>query len=365
MVIDIKITKHFPSFNLDAGFKAESGMVVFFGKSGSGKSLTLQIIAGLQKADSGYIKIDDVVFFDASSGQNLSPQNRNISYMSQDYSLFPHLNVQQNIAYGISEKQNKSMRDQRIVEIIELFQLQGMEKKRISELSGGQKQRVALARALIREPQLILLDEPLAALDNVTRFRLREELRSITEQFNVPVIFITHDPVEAFTMADTLVIFNEGKVTQVDSPDMVFNRPADISVAELVGVMNIFSGVIEDVDEAANITLIRTGNTTFIADYTDLSKGEKVHWCIRPEQVMILRKNRPAKTSVKENQIEGEITKSLHTGPTYQVEVTADNGMTFMIELPAHSYRRLNLGLGKRENLSLKKREIHVFQPIR
>ena len=358
MVIDIKITKHFPSFNLDAGFKADSGMVVFFGRSGSGKSLTLQIIAGLQKADSGYIKIDDVVFFDASSGQNLTPQNRNISYMSQDYSLFPHLNVEQNIAYA--EKNSMQVR-----EMMELFQLQGMEKKRISELSGGQKQRVALARALIRKPQLILLDEPLAALDNVTRLRLREELRSITEQFNVPVIFITHDPVEAFTMADTLVIFNNGKVIQVDSPDIVFNRPADISVAELVGVTNIYSGVIEDVDEAANATLIRTENTTFIADYTGLSKGEKVHWCIRPEQVMVLRKARPAKMSVKENQIEGEITRSLHTGPTYQVEVTADNGMTFMIELPAHSYRRLRLGLGKRENLSLKKREIHIFQPNR
>ena len=358
MVIDIKITKHFPSFNLDAGFKADSGMVVFFGRSGSGKSLTLQIIAGLQKADSGYIKIDDVVFFDASSGQNLTPQNRNISYMSQDYSLFPHLNVEQNIAYA--EKNSMQVR-----EMMELFQLQGMGKKRISELSGGQKQRVALARALIRKPQLILLDEPLAALDNVTRLRLREELRSITEQFNVPVIFITHDPVEAFTMADTLVIFNNGKVIQVDSPDIVFNRPADISVAELVGVTNIYSGVIEDVDEAANATLIRTENTTFIADYTGLSKGEKVHWCIRPEQVMVLRKARPAKMSVKENQIEGEITRSLHTGPTYQVEVTADNGMTFMIELPAHSYRRLNLGVGKRENLSLKKREIHIFQPNR
>ncbi|MCK5486410.1 MAG: ABC transporter ATP-binding protein, partial [Desulfobacterales bacterium] len=292
MVIDIKITKHFPSFNLDAGFKADSGMVVFFGRSGSGKSLTLQIIAGLQKADSGYIKIDDVVFFDASSGQNLTPQNRNISYMSQDYSLFPHLNVEQNIAYA--EKNSMQVR-----EMMELFQLQGMEKKRISELSGGQKQRVALARALIRKPQLILLDEPLAALDNVTRLRLREELRSITEQFNVPVIFITHDPVEAFTMADTLVIFNNGKVIQVDSPDIVFNRPADISVAELVGVTNIYSGVIEDVDEAANATLIRTENTTFIADYTGLSKGEKVHWCIRPEQVMVLRKARPAKMSVK------------------------------------------------------------------
>ena len=358
MGLDIKVTKHFPSFTLDAGFKADSGMVVFFGKSGAGKTLTLQIIAGLHKPDSGYIKLNDVVFFDSSTTTNLTPQVRNIGYMSQDYSLFPHLNVEQNIAYA----EKNSMR---VREMIELFQLHGMEKKRISELSGGQKQRVALARALIREPQLLLLDEPLAALDNVTRLRLREELQSIREQFKIPVIFITHDPVEAFTMADTLVIFNNGKVTQVDSPDIVFNRPADISVAELVGVMNIFSGVIEDVDEAANATLVRTGNTTFIADYHTISKGEKVHWCIRPEQVMILRKDRPTRTPVKENQMDGEITRSLHTGPTYQVELTTDSGMTLKIELPAHSYRKLELGVGKRVSVSLKKREIHIFQPIR
>lgn len=359
MGLDVKLSKCFSSFTLDVRFRVDNGIVVFFGRSGAGKTLTLQLIAGLQKSDSGYIKVNDVVFFDASSGRNLSPQVRNIGYMSQDYSLFPHLNVAQNIAYGIPGKKKKNIR---VKEMVELFQLQGMEEKRISELSGGQKQRVALARALVRQPQLLLLDEPLAALDNVTRLRLREELRSIIRQFNVPVIFITHDPVEAFTMADTLVIFNNGKVSQVDSPHRVFNRPADISVAELVGIRNMFPGTIEDEDEASNTTLIRTGNATFTADHYSLSKGDQVHWCIRPEQVMILRKQRPTGTAVKENRLEGEITRALHTGPTYQVELTSDNGMTVEIELPAHSYRRLGLGVGNWETVSLKKRAIHILQ---
>ena len=358
MGLEIAIRKRFHSFNLDVEFNAPGGMVVFFGRSGAGKTLVMQSIAGLQKADEGFISIDGTVFFDSSKGLDLTPQARNIGYMSQDYSLFPHLNVEQNIGYGLPKDTGKEQVDQ----MLELFQLEGLQERKPSKLSGGQKQRVALARALIRRPHLLLLDEPLTALDNITRLRLRNELMSIQETFRIPVIFITHDPVEAFTMADTMVVFNEGRIEQFGPPAEVFRHPANLSVAELVGVHNIFEGVIEETNEGTNDTLIDAGDSTFTADYYDIPAGEKIHWCIRPEQVMILRDDRALGNAVKENQISGEITRSLHTGPTYQIDLAVDTGMVFKIELPAHSYKRLGLDVGKRVNASLKKREIHIFR---
>ncbi|MBW6517274.1 MAG: ABC transporter ATP-binding protein [ANME-2 cluster archaeon] len=358
MGIEIAIHKRFHSFDLDVGFNAPGGMVVFFGRSGAGKTLVMRSIAGLQRPDDGFISIDGTVFFDSSRGVDLTPQARNIGYMSQDYSLFPHLSVEKNIGYGLPNDAGK----ERVNEMLELLQLEGLQGQKPSQLSGGQKQRVALARALIRRPRLLLLDEPLTALDNISRLHLRDELMSIQETFQVPVIFITHDPVEAFTMADTLVVFNEGKVEQVGPPQDVFSHPSRFSVANLVGVHNIFEGVIEETDARANLTLIRAGDSTFMADHYHFPDGEKIYWCIRPEQVMIVRDDRPIGVAVKENQVSGEVIRSMHTGPTYQVRLVSDTGMMLEIELPVHSYKRMGMGVGKRVNASLKKREIHIFK---
>lgn len=348
-------------FELDVQFTAPDGMVVFFGRSGSGKSLTLQAIAGLQKPDSGYINIGNTTLFDHLSSVDISPKERNIGYMSQDYSLFPHITVEKNIGYGISKRKTAD-KELMVKDMLELFHLIGLEKRRPHELSGGQKQRVALARALMRQPRLLLLDEPLSALDNITRLRLRDELRSIQKQFKIPVIFITHDPVEAFTMADTLVVFNDGKIEQIGTPQHVFAHPVSVQVAELVGSMNVFTGVVEDVNKTANITVIKSGHTTFLSKYHNIPVGKEVWWCIRPEQVMFLRENRLASAPVKENQIEGVVSSSIYTGPTYQIGFCADNGLLFEIILPAHSYMKLGLDVGKRATVSLKKKEIHIFE---
>jgi len=216
--LEKKLVARGRTFTLKAAFTSEEQFVVLFGPSGAGKTLTLQSIAGLITPDSGRISLNGRALFDSSARINISSRDREIGYVFQDYALFPHLNVADNIGYGLRKKWRLQLLKpdrRRVDEFLELFEISNLKNSFPSDLSGGQKQRVALARALIRKPCLLLLDEPFSALDTLLRGRLRKELIRIQAVFNIPVIMITHDPEDIRTLAETLVIYETGRVCQV------------------------------------------------------------------------------------------------------------------------------------------------------
>jgi molybdate transport system ATP-binding protein len=204
-------------FRLEAAFEAENERIVVFGPSGSGKSVTLQCIAGLLTPDYGRIEIGSRVLFDSAARINLPPQARSVGYVFQEYALFPHLTVEGNVGFALQStlggRADAAVRE-RVGMFLALFGLEGLARSLPRELSGGQRQRVALARALIRRPDMLLLDEPLAALDPMLREQVRSELLDVQSRFQVPMIIITHDPADAEALAENLVVFEQGHVAQ-------------------------------------------------------------------------------------------------------------------------------------------------------
>jgi molybdate transport system ATP-binding protein len=205
-------------FSLEASFASDEDIVVLFGPSGAGKSLTLQAIAGLTRPDAGRIVVADRVLFDSARKIRIPARHRDIGYVFQDYALFPHLTVAHNVAFGLRRSWPWYLPrgDRlRLDEVLEIFELSSLRDSLPRDLSGGQRQRVALARALIRRPSLLLLDEPFSALDALLRARMRQELRRMQERFNLPVVLITHDPEDVAALAQTVVVYDAGRVRRV------------------------------------------------------------------------------------------------------------------------------------------------------
>ena len=222
MVIQVAVEKSMASrarqFKLNAAFSSQEQCVVLFGPSGSGKTLTLQSIAGLVSPDAGKIAFNGRVLFDSQNGVNVPSRHRKIGYLFQDYALFPHLTVLENVGFGLRKNwQWRLSRDDRrqVMEFLELFEIPQLARSFPADISGGQKQRVALARALIEKPDLLLLDEPFAALDTLLRVKLREELARIRCSFDIPVVMVTHDPEDIRAFAETLVIYEIGGVREI------------------------------------------------------------------------------------------------------------------------------------------------------
>ncbi|MFZ5997541.1 MAG: ABC transporter ATP-binding protein [Nitrospirota bacterium] len=233
MGLSVQFKKKVNGFTLDVAWEIGNELAVLFGYSGAGKSMTLQMIAGLLMPDEGVIRIDTTTMFDSSSKINVPPQQRHVGYVFQDVALFPHMTVSENIAYGA----NGAAKDKKISktkQMIDIFRLQGLENKFPPEISGGQKQRVAFARALIRRPPALLLDEPFSALDNPLRLEMRALLKDIRKEFDIPIVLVTHDLFEAYSMADTIIIYSGGSVAQAGAPVEVFHNPLTPEVAKLV-----------------------------------------------------------------------------------------------------------------------------------
>ena len=268
--------------------------VTLLGSSGCGKTTTLRIIAGLEQPDSGQ------VFLDGKDVTSLEPNQRNVNTVFQNYALFPHMNVADNIGYGLKLKKTpKAEISRRVKEMLELVQLPGFERRKPSELSGGQRQRVAIARALVNNPEVLLLDEPLGALDLQLRRAMQQELKRLQKKLGITFIYITHDQEEAINMSDTIAVMNHGRFEQIGTPDEIYNHPKTSYVATFVGNANILTGIVESIAEeesdgtSAQIT-VRTDagkvkvsmNTAARSDRGFFpQKGEKVTIAVRSENI--------------------------------------------------------------------------------
>jgi molybdate transport system ATP-binding protein len=229
----VHIRKQLRDFSLDLEFSVNSGLTVLFGRSGSGKSVTLTCIAGLSTPDAGRIVVNGRAFYDSQAGVDLPPQKRRVGYVTQDYLLFPHLTVWQNVAFGLI-KQSKQEQKVIVQEALSWLGLESSAGMRPRELSGGQQQRVAIARALVTRPEILLLDEPFSALDNPTRVRLRQDLLKLQQELAIPVLFVTHDLAEALILGEQMAVVADGRLLQLDTPARIRERPANPLVAELV-----------------------------------------------------------------------------------------------------------------------------------
>lgn len=251
--------------------------VTLLGPSGCGKTTTLRIIGGFLEPDSGN------VIFDSKKINNLPPHKRNINTVFQRYALFPHLNVYENIAFGLRVKKiDEKEINARVTQMLKLVNLQGFENRSIQRLSGGQQQRVAIARALINRPKVLLLDEPLGALDLKLRKEMQTELKKIQQSLEITFIYVTHDQEEALTMSDTVVVMNNGIIQQIGTPQDIYNEPVNAFVADFIGESNIIDGIMPK-----DCKVIINGNEFDCVD-KGFEKDENVDVVIRPEDIVII-----------------------------------------------------------------------------
>ncbi|MBE0557424.1 MAG: ATP-binding cassette domain-containing protein [Proteobacteria bacterium] len=232
MGLRVEVRKMVNGFSLDIEWQIANELAVLFGFSGAGKSMTLQMIAGLLKPDRGHVSLDDTVYFDSSTGTDLPPQERPFGYVFQDLALFPHMSVLQNILYGAANLPKAEKLD-RAHDMIRAFKLTGLENRYPHEISGGQKQRGAFARALIRRPKMLLLDEPFSALDRPLRLEMRQFLLEVRGNFNIPALLVTHDFEEAVAISDKIIVYEQGKIAQIGSPEAVQANPVNQYVSLL------------------------------------------------------------------------------------------------------------------------------------
>ncbi|MHB8102826.1 MAG: ABC transporter ATP-binding protein [Methanosarcina sp.] len=379
MTVEVEIEKEFygrklrkkkgekPSFSMHCSFDADSEFAVLFGCSGSGKTTALRCIAGLENPDAGTIRINDTLYFDSKKKVNLPPQKRKIGYMFQENALFPHMNVRQNIEFGLKGLSSIEKNDQ-VNEMLGLVGIEELEFAYPDELSGGQKQKVALARALAPNPEVLLLDEPFSALDTVVRLKLRKELRTIQKKLGIPVIFITHDPVEAFTMADRMAVFDNGRVQQLGSPEEVFYHPKTRYVAELVGFSNLFDdAVVEGHGQGDECTFLWSLGTEITAPYIRRMAGDRVSWGIRPENIELVNNGSDGSPPSiwkedSKNLLDGVVRNFVNKGTSWIMSLKLkDSGAALNVEVTNHIFDSLKLGSGDECMVRIRTSDMIVF----
>ena len=239
LIVDIK--KDLGAFRLDVQFTAENGITCLLGASGCGKSMTLKCIGGIERPDSGHIELDGRILFDSRSGIDLSPQQRRVGYLFQNYALFPNMTVRQNILCGLCRVKDRREKERRLSDMLRLMQLDSLENHKPNQLSGGQQQRVALARILVSDPQLLLLDEPFSALDGHLRDALKIELRDLLQRYGHEVLMVTHDRTEAYNMSREIAVMDAGRILAQKSTKAFFADPGSVQAAILTGCKNVIA----------------------------------------------------------------------------------------------------------------------------
>jgi len=345
----------FPDFHLAPEFELGPEMAVLFGASGAGKSLTLRALAGLERPDRGFIRLNGHALFDSEEEIDLPPQDRGVGYVPQHYALFPHQSIAKNIAFGLHDLPRAS-RAARVSELLARMRLEPFADRRPGELSGGQQQRTALARALARRPDLLLMDEPFAAVEEDLRAHLREELLRIQKEFAIPVLLVTHSRAEAYAMAERLVVIREGKVVQSGSRDDVFRRPRTPGVARLMGMTNILQ-----------VTVVDGSATELVADWGELrltidsplalAPGSSLSLGIRPEEIRIAATESQLQLT---NQLKGRLVKDEPQGAEHGLQFEI-NGQLLEVRVSHPELMSLDLAGGQERTLTVEPTAIHVI----
>ena len=313
--------------------------VTLLGPSGCGKTTTLKIIAGFETADSGSI------MFKNKDISDIPPYKRQLNTVFQKYALFPHMNVYENIAFGLKiKKLSKDEIDKKVKEMLRMVSLSGFEKRSIESLSGGQQQRVAIARALVNEPEVLLLDEPLGALDLKLRKEMQLELKKIQQELGITFIFVTHDQEEALTMSDTIVVMNKGLIQQKGTPEDIYNEPANAFVADFIGESNILDGVmVEDFK-------VIFADREFECVDKGFEPNEDIDVVIRPEDFKIVK--------AEEGMLKGTVKSVIFKGVHYEM-VIEENNRTWILHNTKFAEVDSEIGL------DIYPEDIHIMKKVR
>jgi molybdate transport system ATP-binding protein len=369
--IEVDIRAHLPGFSLEVAWSAGDGVAVLFGPSGAGKTLTLHCLAGLLRPEAGRIAVDGRTFFDAAQGIHLSPQARRVGYVFQGSALFPHLTVLENVAFGLRDRP-RAERRARAAHVLARLGLGELVSRAPGELSGGQRQRVAVARAIAMDPTLMLMDEPLSALDLPLRRALRDELRLILGELDVPTIVVTHDLSEAYRLGDRLIVYEGGRVVQAAPRGEMLGHPASVAVARILGLRNILHGtVLEATPERIRVSwrgqTLEAGNRPegcFLP-----APGSPLAFCIRAEDPRLLRKDgRPPDAEHHTNILAGHVVREVDLGVTLLLMLRLDEpgpaaqgDYDLEVEVPRFVYDVLHIEHQRVWQFSIHRRAICVL----
>lgn len=331
------------------------GVTVLFGASGSGKTTILRCLAGLEQPDAGSISFRGQIWFASEQKSFLPTRQRAIGFVPQDYALFPHLTVAGNVGYGLKEL-SAAERSTRVAEALRWLGLEGLENRLPRELSGGQQQRVALARAVVRRPSLLLLDEPLAALDTPTRLRLRSELRQHLRHLGIPTILVTHERLEAIALGDEVVMIHDGRNIQHGTAHEVFNQPANLAVAEVTAVETVQPGRILEIRDGLATVAVGDARLTALAGNLPADACE-VHVCIRAEDVILMRAD--SVPSSPRNRLSVIVRSLTQEGPLVRANLDCGFPLTALLTRPA--CEELGLQSGDRLVALIKAPQVHLI----
>lgn len=339
-IIDLKnITVEFDGERVLDGIDLsidDGAFVTLLGPSGCGKTTTLRIIGGFTVPNNGD------VFFDGKKINDIPPYKRQVSTIFQRYALFPHLNVYENIAFGLKvKKMPKAEIEERVADVVKMVNLGGFEKRRVDSLSGGQQQRVAIARSIVTRPKVLLLDEPLAALDLKLRKDMQVELKNIQRKLGITFIFVTHDQEEALSMSDTVVVMDNGKIQQIGTPEDIYNEPVNAFVADFIGESNIVDGIM------LRDHLVKFADQEISCVDTGFGENEPVDVVIRPEDIDVV--------SPSESPLSGVVTAVTFKGVHFEAIVDVDN-FKWMIQTTDL------ISVGQKIGLKLNPDDIHVMK---
>ncbi|MEX2375314.1 MAG: ABC transporter ATP-binding protein [Dehalococcoidia bacterium] len=346
------------AFTYEAEFRADGEIVVLYGHSGAGKSLTLQMIAGLMTPQEGRISVNGRLVFDSASGVNVPPQGRQVGYVVQELALFPHLSVIENVTFGLRGA-NRLMRGQAILDALGL---NGYEDRRPSTLSGGQRQRVALARALSRDVPVLLFDEPFSALDDSLRRTMRSELLRLKQELGLTILFVTHDLREAHLLADRLIVFDGGRILQDGLREEVFRRPTSRRVGELTGVANLLAAHVTAVDGDEIEVDVLGARWRAACPAWDIAEGQPVDLAIRAERIPLRRIGSTLDRTT--NALASVLVRDEPYGSSHTLTFRANGaGPNLEVDIPARPYDVLGVAGVQDWLLEVAPEDIHVMRP--
>ena len=347
---------------LDVAFECGAGeLLALVGPSGSGKTTVLRCIAGLASPPEGEVTCNGETWLDARDGAVASPQQRRVGLVFQHYALFPHLDALANVACAMTHRPRRE-RAEWARTLLARVNMEGLEARRPADLSGGQRQRVALARALARDPQVLLLDEPFSAVDQLTRRRLRLELAQLRREIRIPMVLVTHDLDEAQLLGDRLSVLHHGRTLQTGRMQDVIRHPASALVARLIDHRNVFSGVVSRHDEPAGKTwLAWAGSEIECQLATRFAPGDRVNWLVPESHVVMHRRERPSRGE-HENPVRGIARDVVILGGDARVTLDIEGaGAPLSFEVSAHVAARNRVTAGAEISVSLLANGIHVM----